>query len=99
MSLLSFASQSLAAVFVATLAFGSAPASADEGPLLRRPVHHHHHFQRHVILPVVQHVPTCYGCGVHVVQPVCGCSHAYFHPYATRWHYQGLFGHRHASIW
>jgi hypothetical protein len=115
MSLRLFASQSLAAAFVATLVFGSAPASADEGPLLRRPMHrhHHHHFHHRLIQPTVQYQPSCHGCGTHVVarpieRPVyastCGCGghHTGLHTVApiVETSYIGRpHFHRHAVRW
>jgi hypothetical protein len=75
MSLRLIVSQSLAALFVAALAFGPTPASADEDPVVVRPparhhypraVHHHHHVQQ----PVVYQVSSCGGCG----SPCGGCG-------------------------
>jgi len=94
------ASQSFAALFVAVLAFGSAPASADELPLPRVYRHHYHH--RHVV-----HRPVYIDRSVYVERPVyaspCGCGaagvpvfqapyHGYRYGYQdyTGWHHPWL---------
>jgi hypothetical protein len=97
MNLRAFASQSFAALFVATLALGSAPARADELPVPRVYRHHYHH---RYVQPVVRHVyverpiyaSTC-GCGGAVGVPV---FQAPYHGY--QYGYQGFTGWYHPWV-
>ena len=80
MSLRLIVSQYFAALFVAALAFGSAPASADEDPVVVRPPARHHHYRavhhRQPVQQPVYQVNTCGGCG----SPCGGCGTPYVAP-------------------
>jgi hypothetical protein len=74
---LRIASPALAALFVASLALGSSTASADEGPVVKRPHRHHHHQHVRYVTRTVA-TPVYVDRPVYVERPVyanaCGCG-------------------------